>query len=255
MNLEELRIMVTGAARGIGRHLALQLCRAGAKVLAVDLDGQGLKTLAEEVATFGGVLRTSITDVAREPEVVAAVERGSSDFGSLNGAINCAGIYRDGLLVSSEGDGEAIRFPLAQWQRVIDVDLTGTFLVTREVAAQMLERKVKPGIIINFSSISRRGNVGQSNYSAAKAGVVADTRLWAHELAPHDIRVAVIAPGLIQTPILKGMPPDVLEGYVSRVPLRRLGRVEEIFAGVRFIIECDYFTGRCVDIDGGFDFN
>jgi 3-oxoacyl-[acyl-carrier protein] reductase len=108
--------------------------------------------------------------------------------------------------------------------------------------------------VINVSSVSRVGNAGQSNYSAAKAGVVANARGWARELARYGIRVAAIAPGFIRTPILEGMPPGKLDEYVERVPLGRVGEPAEIFAGVRFIVECDYFTGRCLDIDGGFDF-
>ena len=105
--------------------------------------------------------------------------------------------------------------------------------------------------MVNISSISRYGNVGQGNYSAAKAGLVADTVLWARELARYNIRVGAIAPGFVDTPILQGMRPEVLERLLRREPLGRTGSCEEIFQGVRFIIECEYFTGRCIDIDGG----
>jgi 3-oxoacyl-[acyl-carrier protein] reductase len=106
-------------------------------------------------------------------------------------------------------------------------------------------------VVVNISSVARHGNPGQSNYSAAKAGLVADTKLWAQELARYGIRTGAIAPGFVQTPILEGMRPEVLEGMLKAVPLRRAGTTAEIFAGVRFIIECGYFTGRCIDIDGG----
>ena len=109
----------------------------------------------------------------------------------------------------------------------------------------------KQGVIVNISSIARYGNQGQSNYSAAKAGLVADTVTWGKELARYGIRTGAIAPGFVDTPILQGMRPDVLEGMLKAVPLRRVGSADEIFAGVRFVIECDYFTGRCIDIDGG----
>ena len=105
--------------------------------------------------------------------------------------------------------------------------------------------------MINISSVSRAGNMGQSNYSAAKAGLVADTQLWAKELARYGIRVGAIAPGFVQTPILDGMRPEMLEKMVSGVPLRRTGTCQELYLGVKFIIECGYFTGRCLDIDGG----
>ena len=115
----------------------------------------------------------------------------------------------------------------------------------------MIETGTKPSVIVNISSVARHGNPGQSNYSAAKAGLVADTRLWASELARYGIRVGAIAPGFVDTPILQGMRPEVLEGMLKTVPLRRVGAPEEIFLAVKFIIECDYFTGRCVDVDGG----
>ena len=143
------------------------------------------------------------------------------------------------------------KMSLDKWNAVIAVDLTGPFLCTREFAAKMIETGTKPSCVVNISSVARHGNVGQSNYSAAKAGLVADTKLWGQELARYGIRVGAIAPGFVDTPILQGMRPDVLEGMLKAVPLRRAAQPEEIFTAVRFIIECDYFTGRCIDVDGG----
>ncbi|MEO1268306.1 MAG: SDR family oxidoreductase, partial [Myxococcota bacterium] len=135
--------------------------------------------------------------------------------------------------------------------QVIDVDLTGPFLCTREFAAKVIETDTTPSVVVNISSVSRHGNMGQSNYSAAKAGLVADTKLWANELARYGVRVAAIAPGFIDTPILQGMRPEMLEKILKGVPMRRAGSCEEIFKGIQFIVECDYFTGKCLDIDGG----
>jgi len=104
---------------------------------------------------------------------------------------------------------------------------------------------------VNISSVARHGNQGQTNYSAAKAGLVADTKLWGLELARYGIRVGAVAPGFVDTPILQGMRPEVLEGMLKAVPLRRAADPTEIFQAVRFILECDYFTGRCIDVDGG----
>jgi 3-oxoacyl-[acyl-carrier protein] reductase len=144
--------------------------------------------------------------------------------------------------------------PLPQWRKVIDVDLTGTFLMVREVASAMIASSTKDGVIILISSISRHGNVGQASYSAAKAGVVADTRVWARELAPYGIRVGAISPGLFETPILDAIDAKLLSDYVCRIPLGRLGKPEELSHGLRFIIECDYFTGECLEVNGGFFF-
>lgn len=249
MKVEDLAIIVTGAASGLGRCFALSLASEGAQVMAADVDEDGLAELAEEAE---GELETCICNVADEDDVVAMVATTVEAFGRVNGLINNAGIFRDALLISPDKEtGEVRRMSLEQWQAVIDVDLTGPFLCTREVAAHMVETGEKPGVIINISSVSRHGNRGQSNYSAAKAGLVADTKLWAEELSRYGIRVGAVAPGFVQTPILDAMRPEVLEKLVSQVPLRRPGKPEEIYSAVRFIIDCDYFTGRCVDVDGG----
>lgn len=252
MKINEQKIIVTGAGSGMGRHFSLGLCKEGAKVAAFDVNTEALASLAKEAEGLAGELSTFEVNVADEKAVVEGVKAAAEAFDGINGLVNNAGIFRDGLLVKKDKkSGEVKKLPLAQWQAVIDVDLTGPFLMSREVAAQIIERGLKGGVIINISSVSRAGNMGQSNYSAAKAGLVADTKLWALELARYGIRVGAIAPGFVRTPILEGMRPEMLEKMLGGVALRRLGEPEELYAGVRFIIECDYFTGRCLDIDGG----
>ncbi len=250
MNLSDLHVIVTGAAAGIGRGFATALLDAGAAVCAVDVDDAALASLAEERA--GDRLTTVRCDVSREDEVIAMVRDAASSMGGLNALINNAGLFRDGMLVRRDrASGEVRRMSLADWQKVIDVDLTGPFLCTREFAAHVIESGTEQAVVVNISSVSRHGNPGQSNYSAAKAGLVADTRLWASELARYGIRVGAVAPGFVDTPILQGMRDDVLAAMVARVPLGRVGSIEELWLGVRFVLECDYFTGRCLDIDGG----
>ena len=251
MKVPESRVIVTGGASGMGRHFSLELCREGASVAAFDVSADGLAALEKDAAGLPGKLRTYPVNVAREAEVVEGVGKAWSDLGGVTVLVNNAGIFRDGLLVKvDKATGKVEKMPLASWQAVLDVDLTGPFLVTREVVARMVEAKGK-GVIVNISSVSRHGNPGQSNYSAAKAGLVADTKLWSLELARYGIRVGAIAPGFVRTPILEAMRPEVLEKTLASVPLKRLGEPAEILAGVRFIIECEYFTGRCLDIDGG----
>jgi 3-oxoacyl-[acyl-carrier protein] reductase len=222
----------------------------GARVAAFDIDAEGLASLEAEARAFPGSLRVYQANVARQSEVASATSRAFADFGLINGLVNCAGIYRDGLLVR-EVEGSLVKMPLAQWQTVIDVDLTGPFLMAREVAGHMIQKRAGAGVIINISSVSRHGNAGQSNYSAAKSGVVSLGRVWARELAQYGIRVATIAPGFIRTPILSAMAPEKLDSWIEQVPLKRLGEPAEIFAGVRFVIECEFFNGGCVEIDGG----
>lgn len=249
MDVKDLNVIVTGAASGLGRCFSLELARAGASVMACDIDSEGLEALTEEAE---GEFATHVADVSSEDDVIALVDATVDAFGSVNGLINNAGIFRDSLLVSKDREtGEVRKMSLRHWQQVIDVDLTGPFLCTREVAARMVEDDVKPGVIVNISSVSRHGNRGQSNYSAAKAGLVADTKLWAEELSRHGIRVGAVAPGFIQTPILDAMKPEMLDKLLKGVPLRRAGKPTEIWQAVKFIFECDYFTGRCIDVDGG----
>lgn len=247
MQLSDVRFIVTGAASGLGKSTALYLSAQGGRIAAMDIDGEGLEELKRE---SGGRIHTYVLDVAKEDDVIKQVQRADEELAKVNGLINYAGISRDGVLVRPWG----IKLPLAQWKKVIDVDLTGTFLMVREVASAMIASSIPSGVIITVSSISRHGNVGQASYSAAKAGVVADTRVWARELAPYGIRVAAISPGLFDTPILNTIHPDILKGYVARIPLGRLGRPDELSPAVRFIIECEYFTGECLEINGGFLF-
>jgi 3-oxoacyl-[acyl-carrier protein] reductase len=251
VNLNEMKIVVTGAASGMGRHFALQLANAGAMVAACDVNEAGLESLAAEAADAPGTLKTWITNVADEASVEALFAEASAAFGGLNGLINNAGIIRDGLLVKKDREtGEVRKLSLKKWQLVLDVNLTGPFLCTRELAAQLVASG-EPGVIVNISSISRAGNMGQSNYSAAKAGLAADTVLWGKELARYGIRVGAVAPGFVDTPILEGMPPAALERLLKGVPLRRLVSQDEIYSAVKFIIENDAFTARVIEVDAG----
>jgi 3-oxoacyl-[acyl-carrier protein] reductase len=250
VDVRDLRVIVTGAASGLGRSAVEFFLQQGARVAAFDMSTDGLRSMEGTLQPAPRTLSVHTVDVSKEEQVVGAVRLANEQLGGVNALVNHAGIYLDGLLVREDG----IKFPAAQWRRVIDVDLTGTFLMTREVAAAMKASCTRPGVIINVSSISRHGNVGQSPYSAAKAGVVADSRLWARELATSGIRVAAISPGFIDTPILRAMTPATLNSYIEKIPLGRLGKPEEINAAIRFVVECDYFTGECIEVNGGFLF-
>lgn len=252
MKLSDLKVVVTGGASGMGRCFAVELARAGAAVVVADLDQAKMDEVVAAGRDLPGTIHAHRANVAEEADVVALIDAAHEAMGGLNGLVNNAGIFRDGLLVKKDRDSGAIKkMTLDQWNAVIAVDLTGPFLCTREFAAKMIATNTRPSCIVNISSVARHGNQGQSNYSAAKAGLVADTKLWAQELARHGIRVGAIAPGFVDTPILQGMRPEVLEGMLKAVPLGRAGAPEEIFAAVRFVFECDYFTGRCIDVDGG----
>ncbi|MCA9570356.1 MAG: SDR family oxidoreductase [Myxococcales bacterium] len=252
MDIKGSKILVTGGASGMGRAFALNLCREGATVTVADLSADAMAETAALAAELPGTLHTMEANVAKEADVTALIAGAAEKMGGLNALVNNAGIFRDGLLVRPDKKtGEIKKMSLDAWNAVIAVDLTGPFLCAREFAAHCVQTGTNPACIVNISSIARHGNVGQTNYSAAKAGLVADTKLWGLELARYGIRTGAVAPGFVDTPILQGMRPEVLEGMLKAVPLRRTASTEEIWMAVRFILECDYFTGRCIDVDGG----
>jgi len=251
MKLEDVKAIITGAASGIGRCMTLELVRAGAQAIAGDIDVDGVKELEAESAELPGKIYGAHLDVANESSVKNFISLAFEKVGDLNTLVNNAGILRDGLLVTREAEGWLRKLPTAQWKRVLDVNLTGPFFMTREFAAEAIERNLAPCLVVNISSITRSGNPGQSNYSASKAGLDADTRTWALELAPYGFRVAGIAPGLTETPILSRVSPEALQAMLEQVPLGRMAQPEEIWLALRFIIECDYFTASVIEVDGG----
>lgn len=250
MDLKDKVIVVTGGGQGLGRTMALSLAAKGARLALVDLNQEKLDEAVVLCSEAGGEARAYLANVAKEDEVIALFDRVVADFGSLNGVINNAGILRDGLMLKVK-DGEIVKkMSLAEWQAVIDVNLTGVFLCGREAAERMIKLGCE-GVILNISSISKAGNMGQTNYSAAKAGVAAMTVVWAKELARYGIRAAGIAPGFVATDMVASMKPEALDKMTSGIPLRRLGTPEEIGHTAVYIFENDYVTGRIIEMDGG----
>ena len=208
--------MVTGGGQGLGRAIACGLAAKGAVLALADLNEERLDETVALCREAGGDARAYIANVAREEEVTALFDSVVSDLGRLDGLVNNAGILRDGMLVKVK-DGEIVKtMGLAEWQAVIDVNLTGVFLCGREAAVRMIQQG-NGGLIINISSVSREGNIGQTNYSAAKAGVATMAVTWAKALARYGIRAAAIAPA--HTAV--------------------------------FLFENDYITGRVIETDGG----
>ena len=250
MQVQSKTIVITGAGRGIGRALADRFASRGANIALLDLNAADLEVSRALCESRGVQARCYLTDVSQEDQVEASLDQVVQDFGRLDVIVNNAGIVKDALLIKVK-DGDVVgKMSLEQWRAVIDVNLTGVFLCAREAAERMI-KLAKGGVIINISSISRHGNAGQSNYSAAKSGVASMTVVWAKELARYGIRVGSIAPGFTHTDILASMKPEVLEKVIAPVPLKRLGQPDEIAHAAQFIIENDFFTGRCLDLDGG----
>ena len=251
MELKDKVIVITGGGRGLGRAMALELAAKGAKLALVDLSQEALDETAGLCAELGSEARGYICNVAEEADVEKTFQSVVADFGTLNGLVNNAGVTRDGLFlkVDRESGKVAKKMTMDQWNLVIDVNLTGTFLCAREAAAQMIDLGTE-GCIINISSISRHGNMGQTNYTATKAAVEAMAVTWAKELARYGIRSTSIAPGYIGTEMVMSMKPEALDKIAAGIPAKRLGKPEEIARTVTFILENDYVNGRCIEVDG-----
>ena len=250
MELAGKTIAITGAARGLGAAMAKRLAAEGCKLALIDLDSSALAQ-TQSVCSKAGAPDVAVyaANIAEEPEVEAVFDKLAGHFGALHGLVNNAGITRDALTLKYKDGALVSKMTLEQWQAVIDVNLTGVFLCGREAAARMIELDCK-GCIINISSISRHGNMGQLNYSATKAGVQAMAVVWAKEFARYGLRAAAIAPGFIGTEMVLSMKPEAREKMTAGIPLRRIGDPDEIAKTVQFILENDYVSGRCFDIDG-----
>jgi 3-oxoacyl-[acyl-carrier protein] reductase len=232
--------LVTGGARGIGRATTLLFAREGAKLVVADRDEAGAKATAAECgdAIAVGVDVTNKADVERM--VTAALER----FGKIDVLVNNAGILKDASLLKMEEP---------QFDALIAVNLKGVYLVGQAVARTMVERKTA-GVILNASSIvGIYGNFGQTNYVAAKSGVIGMTRVWARELGRKGIRVNAVTPGFIRTDMTAGMPQDVLEAQKSHTPLGRLGEADDVAKLYLFLASDDasYISGQIIGCDGG----
>ena len=245
MRLADLKIIVTGGAQGMGAHFARRLHEAGAQVAAGDVNEGALQELPD------GIHRRRL-DVSDEADCAAFVAWAHGAMGGLNGLINNAGILRDGLLVKKDKTtGAIVKLSSKQWNEVLNVNLSGATFMVRETVAKMVETDSRPGVVVNMSSIARHGNRGQSNYVSAKAALAANTVTWSREFASFGVRVGAVAPGMIETPMTQGMNQKARDALVANIPVGRIGLPEDIWLAVRFILECDYFNGRTIDVDGG----
>ncbi len=243
VDLKDQAAIVTGASRGIGRAIALALAGAGAKVACVARDVGKLADTAAAIGAAGGTADVHACDVADAASVQKIVDAVAEKWGQLHILVNNAGVTKDTLIPRMSDE---------DWDMVLNTNLRGTFLFMRAVSRPMLQKRY--GRIINISSVSGlTGNPGQANYSASKAGIIGMTRSVAKELATRNITVNAVAPGFIETEMTKAMGPAVLEAVEKQIPAKRLGRVEEISAGVLFLASAaaSYITGQVLTIDGG----
>ena len=243
MTVKDRVAVVTGASQGIGRATALLLAEHGARLVLAARNAEKLAAAAEEIKKKGGEALVVPMDVASEEQIKAGFARALEKFGRLDILVNNAAIARDQL---------ALRMKRADWDAVIQTNLTGAHLCIQQVLPGMLRQR--SGRIINVSSVvAQAGNVGQVNYIAAKAGLIGLTKALAVEVASRGITVNAVAPGFIVSPMTDPLPDKVKEELMARIPFGRMGTDREVAAGILFLAsdEASYVTGHVLDINGG----
>jgi 3-oxoacyl-[acyl-carrier protein] reductase len=242
-SLKDKVALVTGASQGIGRHTALALAEAGAIVAIAARNEEKLTALAEEIVAKGSVAFVAKMDVADTQQVKAGFKAILEKFGRLDILVNNAAITKDGL---------AMRMKLEDWDAVIRTNLTGAYLCTQQALATMI--RARAGRIINIASVvAQMGNAGQSNYVAAKAGLIGLTKAIAMEMASRNVTANAVAPGFIETPMTDVLPDEVKEELKTRIPLGRMGTPRDVAAAIVFLAsdEAGYITGHVLDVNGG----
>jgi 3-oxoacyl-[acyl-carrier protein] reductase len=241
--LEDRVALVTGGARGIGRAIAFRLAADGAKVAIVDLADSGADTAREVEKACGRATTFVKADISKEAEARAAVAAAEAALGPVDILVNNAGITRDGLmLVMEESD----------WDAVLAVNLKGAFLMSKAVLRGMIKRR--RGSIVSISSVvGRRGNAGQVNYSAAKAGLIGLTKSLAREVASRNVRVNAVAPGYIETEMTAKLDESARNALINQIPLGRIGTPEGVADAVAFLAgdSASFITGAVLAVDGG----
>lgn len=243
MNFNGKISVVTGASQGIGEAIAVELSRAGAEVILVDIQEEKLEDVARRIRDNKGKAYIFCADVSRMEQVKEVVEKIIQDHQKVDYLINNAGITRDRLLM---------RMNEEEWDAVLAVNLKGVFNFSKTLIRNMINNR--DGRIVNISSVvGQTGNPGQCNYSASKAGVIGFTKSLAREVASRGITVNAIAPGYIDTPMTKGLSESVKKAFIDLIPAKRFGTVEEIARVVKFLLsdEASYITGQVISVNGG----
>jgi 3-oxoacyl-[acyl-carrier protein] reductase len=245
MDLTGKKAIVTGAGQGIGKATALKLAREGADVVVDDINPETAPQVVREIQALGRKAVAVIADVSKRDHVEKLIQMAVGELGGIDILVNNAGIARSNVLARLKDD---------QWDEVLNVDLKGIFYCIQAVIPTMM--KQRSGKIVSISSIyGRIGAIGDVNYAAAKSGIVGLTKTVARELARYNINVNAIMPGLVDTPLLRGIPEKYLKPMIEEVPLKRIGRPEDIASVVAFLASEDssYMTGAIVEVTGGWN--
>lgn len=243
MRLEGKNALITGAAQGIGKSIALGMAKAGANVAIADVNIESAQTASKEVSALGVKSMALQLDVSKQDNVVSAFKTFSEEFGPLDILVNNAGITRDGVL---------LRMKEEDWDAVLNINLKGTFLCCKEAIRIMGKQRF--GKIISISSVvAFMGNPGQANYSASKAGLIGLTKTIAKEYSSRGIRANAVAPGFIQTAMTEVLSDEVKNEMKKAIPLGQFGTTEDVTNAVIFLAskEADYITGQVLHVNGG----
>jgi 3-oxoacyl-[acyl-carrier protein] reductase len=244
MLLKEKKAIVTGGARGIGKEIVLTFLREGASVYVIDLmESEFRKEMEETAASHGVQVIFKQSDISDEENITLCINDILTESGGIDILVNNAGITRDGLLFKMTSE---------DWEKVLKINLTSAFYISKIIARHM--RKRKTGSIINMASIvGISGNIGQANYSASKAGLIGLTKSTAKEVASKGVRVNAIAPGFIQTDMTKKLGEKAIETYLNNIPLKRMGDPKEIASVALFLASdlASYITSQVIRVDGG----
>jgi 3-oxoacyl-[acyl-carrier protein] reductase len=244
MELEGKIAIVTGSNQGIGKAIALSLAEAGADIVAVDLfKNEQTSELVQQIEQMGRKCLAAQADVSKEAEVEAFVKEAVTQFGKVDILVNNAGITKDGLIM---------RMKAEDWTKVMEVNLSSMFYCTKAVARPMFKQR-SGSIVFIASIIGVMGNAGQANYAASKAGAIGLMKSTAKEFAERNVRANAVAPGFIETAMTRALPEEVRNTYLSQIPLKTLGTVEDVAEAVKFLVSdrARYITGQVIQVNGG----
>lgn len=255
MQVNNVVAVITGGASGIGEAIAVDLAKQGAKIVLGDLNKGELERVASIITDAGGKAAYQLCNVTKDEDVSALMDKAVNTYGSINVVVPCAGIIRDGLLISTDRETGKVKKTMTtdQFRQVIDINLTGTFITLREAAVRMVNNGYK-GVLFTISSVQKVGGVGQLNYSSTKAALAMWPKLLVGEFQMKkikDIRVVSIAPGYVGTPMVKGMNQKALDSILSQVHLGRLIEPDEIAGTIRYVITNEAINATCIEVTGG----